>query len=126
MPVASFDAGTTEWELAHLLDRDEEITWWLRIYVNGPAYIPTTQHGSYFPDFIAIDRDGAYWLIEGKADKDATDAKVVAKRDAANQWARAVRDDERHGTWRYVFATESQIRRAAGSWNGLRNATNPE
>lgn len=125
MPVATFDAGTTEWALAHLLDRDPAIVWWLRVYTHGPAYIPTTD-GSYFPDFIALDNDGTYWLIEGKADKNANDSDVLRKRVAAEQWSRSVRDDGQFGTWRYVFATETHIRGAAGSWAGLLIATNPE
>jgi type III restriction enzyme len=125
MPVASFDAGSTEWALAHLLDRDDEITWWLRLYVGEQAYIPTTD-GNYFPDFIAIDRDGTFWLIEGKSDKNANDADVVRKKASAENWARSVRDDGRFGTWRFLFATESHIRQAAGSWNALLVAANPE
>ncbi|MEI7059039.1 hypothetical protein WBG06_24675 [Nocardioides sp. CCNWLW239] len=125
MPVASFDAGTTEWALAHLLDRDPTVVWWLRVYTNGPAYIPTID-GSYFPDFIAVDTDGTYWLIEGKSDKNANDADVLRKRAAAEQWARSVRDDGQFGTWRYIFATETHIRHAAGSWAGLLVVTNPE
>jgi type III restriction enzyme len=125
MPVASFDAGTTEWELANLLDRDDEIAWWLRVYTNGPAYIPTTS-GHYFPDFIVIDKHGCFWLIEGKSDKNANDSDVLRKKEAAEQWARSVRDSDDYGIWRYMFATESLIKAAAGSWNGLLVATNPE
>jgi type III restriction enzyme len=125
MPTASFDAKTTEWELAKLLDRDDEITWWLRLYTTGSAFIPT-ETGRYFPDFIALDKDGTYWVIEGKADSDAQNADVLAKKAAAERWARLVRDEADYGTWRYMFATESNIRSAAGSWNGLYTATNPE
>jgi type III restriction enzyme len=125
MPVASFDAGSTEWALAHLLDRDDEITWWLRLYVGEQAHIPTTD-GNYFPDFIAIDRDGTFWLIEGKSDKNANDADVLRKKSAAENWARSVRDDGGFGAWRFLFATESHIKQAAGSWNALLVATNPE
>ncbi len=125
MPVATFDAGTTEWELAHLLDRDPVIQWWLRVYVGGPAFIPTTD-GKYFPDFIALATDSGYWLVEGKADKNANDADVLRKVQTAQNWARSVRDDGDSGTWRYMFATEAHIRTAAGSWNGLLVATNPE
>ncbi|MGK5171817.1 DEAD/DEAH box helicase family protein [Geodermatophilus sp. CPCC 205761] len=125
MPTAAFDAKTTEWELAHLLDRDDEITWWLRLYTNGPAFIPTDT-GRYFPDFIAIDKHGTYWVIEGKADSDAKNADVLAKKVAAERWARLVRDEEDYGTWRYMFVTESNIKSAAGSWNGLYTAANPE
>lgn len=125
MPLATFDAGSTEWALAHLLDRDDEITWWLRLNVGEQAFIPTTE-GSYFPDFIAIDKEGTFWLIEGKADKNANDADVLRKKAAAQNWARSVRDDGNFGTWRYLFATESHIRQAGGSWNALLVATSPE
>jgi type III restriction enzyme len=125
MPVAAFDAGSTEWALAQMLDRDQAITWWLRVYTNGPAFVPTAD-GNYFPDFIAVDKDGVKWLIEGKSDKNANDADVLRKIDAATSWARAVRDDGRFGEWHYLFATESHIRQAAGSWAGLKVATDPE
>jgi type III restriction enzyme len=124
MPVASFDAGSTEWNLAQLLDRDPDIEWWLRIYTNGPAFIPTTD-GNYFPDFITLDIDGVYWVIEGKSDKNSNDADVLRKREAAEKWARAVRDDDQFGDWHYVFATETHIKNA-GSWTALKVGTNPE
>jgi type III restriction enzyme len=125
MPLASFDAGTTEWQLALLMDRDPNITWWVRIYTNGQAFIPTTD-GGYFPDFIAIDTEGTHWLIEGKADDHAKDDSVLRKKNAAESWARAVRDDGDFGPWRYMFATESDIKQAGGSWNGLLANTKPE
>lgn len=126
MPTAEFDAGTTEWKIAHLLDRDPDIAWWLRLYTNGPAFIPTTQDGNYFPDFIAIDTAGVYWLIEGKADRSANDADVLRKKETAEAWARQVRDCERDcGDWHYMFATESAIK-AAGSWVALKVVTDPE
>lgn len=125
MPIAAFDAGTTEWALAHLLDRDPAIEWWLRLYTNGPAFVPT-KDGHYFPDFIALDTEGTYWLIEGKANKNANDVDVLVKREAAEHWARSVRDDGSHGNWRYIFATEFDIKQAGGSWAALVVATNPE
>lgn len=125
MPVATFDAGSTEFELARLMDRDPNIEWWLRVYVGGQAFIPTPE-GRYFPDFIAMDTNGNYWLIEGKADDNANDADVLRKVGAAQTWARAVRDEEDFGTWRYMFATESDIKQAAGSWNSLLVTTKPE
>lgn len=125
MPVATFDAGSTEWNIAHLLDRDDDIHWWLRLYTNGPAFIPTSRDGNYFPDFVALDKDGVYWLIEGKSDKNSLDADVLRKREAAETWARSVRDSGEFGEWHYVFATESHIRHA-GSWTALKVATDPE
>ncbi|WP_322411138.1 DEAD/DEAH box helicase [Microbacterium invictum] len=126
MPIATFDAGTTEWAIAHLLDREPSIEWWLRIYTNGPAFIPTPTDGNYFPDFIALDTTGTFWLIEGKSDKNSNDADVLRKKDAAVKWARSVRDDGQFGTWRYVFATESDIKSASGSWASLLIVTEPE
>ncbi|WP_454149363.1 DEAD/DEAH box helicase family protein [Microbacterium lacticum] len=126
MPIATFDAGTTEWAIAHLLDREPSIKWWLRIYTNGPAFIPTPTDGNYFPDFIALDTTGTFWLIEGKSDKNSNDADVLRKKDAAVNWARSVRDDGQFGTWRYVFATESAIKSASGSWASLLIVTEPE
>lgn len=125
MPMATFDAGTTEFALAHLLDRDPNIQWWLRVYVGGQAFIPTTER-NYFPDFITLHTDGTQWLIEGKSDKNAKDADVLRKREAAEKWARHVRDTGDHGTWRYMFATETDIKQAAGSWQALMVTTQPE
>lgn len=125
MPVATFDAGTTEWELALLMDRDPNIKWWVRVYVGGQAFIPTPD-GRYFPDFIALDVDGVHWLIEGKADDHAKDDSVLRKKKEAENWARAVRDDGDFGTWRYMFATETNIKHAGGSWNALLTSTKPE
>lgn len=125
MPIATFDAGTTEWELAKLMDQDDDIAWWVRIYTNGQAYIPMTT-GRYYPDFIVVDAHGTHWLIEAKADRHVRDIDVIAKRQAAETWARFVRDDGGHGTWRYLFVTESDIRRAAGSWANLVRNINPE
>lgn len=128
MPIASFDAKSTEWEIAHIIDNDLEVAWWLRIDSQGPVWIPTEEAGRYFPDFIVIDKAGTRWVVEGKSDKDATDPAVLHKKTAAQQWARSVRDeeDERFGQWRYMFITETDVKRSSGSWNGLLTVTNPE
>jgi type III restriction enzyme len=125
MPTASFDAESTEFAIAHILDRDPAISWWLRLDVAGPAYVQSTA-GRYFPDFIAVATDGTQWLIEGKADARVRDEEVQTKKKTAEDWARYVRDNGEFGTWRYMFASESQVRAAAGSWQGLIVATNPE
>lgn len=125
MPVASFDAGTTEWELAMMMDRDPDIEWWTRVYVHEEAFIPT-RTGRYYPDFIALDTSGEYWLIEGKADGDALDETVLVKKQAAENWARRVSDSGNYGRWHYLFATESDIAQAGASWRALVNITKPE
>ncbi|MFC7527583.1 DEAD/DEAH box helicase [Actinoplanes sp. GCM10030250] len=118
-PVASFDAKTTEFALARMLDSSSQIKWWLRIYTNSPTWIEW-QGGRYFADFIAIDGKGDYWLIEGKADDDANDESVVAKRKAAEAWVEQVNDVGVYGSWRYLFATETAIKNANGRWLDLR------
>lgn len=122
MPVASFDAGTTEWTLARMLDRDPSVKWWLRLEANGDAYIQT-ERGRYFPDFIVLDKAGEHWLVEAKADKDVLDPTVVHKRERAEAWARAVQDEEEFGVWRYMFASESDLHLADG-WESLLSITN--
>lgn len=125
MPFTSFDAKSTEWTLAHMLDRDPDIQWWLRLSSTGPAYIPLETGTSYYPDFIAIDSKGVYWLIEGKSDKEASTPEVTAKKKAAEDWARFVRDEGGYGTWRYLFATETHLK-GSGSWQALKYAAKPE
>ena len=96
--------------------------WWLRLYTNGPAWIEW-DGGRYFPDFIAIDDKQVHWLIEGKADSDAEDAGVVAKRHAAEAWVAEVNDVGAYGEWRYLFVTESDIKSANGRWLDLVKST---
>lgn len=124
LPIACFDAKSTEWELAHLIDRDTDVSWWLRLDVFGSAYIATERDGRYFPDFVVVDTCGAFWLVEAKSDRNAEDADVLRKRDAAERWARAVTDAAEYGEWHYLFVTETNIRQASGSWNGLLIAAN--
>lgn len=117
-PVARFDAKTTEFKLAQMADSSSQVKWWLRIYTNGPVWIEW-DGGRYFADFIAIDSHDVHWLIEGKADDDATDEGVVAKRRAAEAWVATVNDVGAYGEWRYLFATESAITAANGRWLDL-------
>ncbi|WP_392893343.1 DEAD/DEAH box helicase [Streptomyces sp. LN699] len=116
--VSSFDARTTEFALARMLDSSSQVKWWLRVYTNSPTWIEW-EGGRYFADFIAIDTDGVHWVIEGKADDDANDANVVAKRKAAEEWVEKVNDVGAYGQWRYLFATESAIKTANGRWLDL-------
>jgi type III restriction enzyme len=128
LPIASFDAKSTEWEIAHIVDNDDEVAWWLRLDSQGPVWIPTEKAGRYFPDFIVVDKHGVRWVIEGKSDKEANDPGVLHKKACAEQWARSVRDedDETFGQWRYMFVTETDLKQSSGSWNGLLTVTNPE
>ncbi len=121
LPVARFDAKSTELAIAEILDTDDAIAWWCRIEAHHEARI-AYEGGTYYADFIAADTDGVHWLIEGKSDAAATDDDVIVKRQAAERWVRHVNDSgDAPDTWRYLFATESAIKGAAGSWQALLN-----
>lgn len=126
LPVASFDAGTTEFALANLLDDSPRIKWWLRLQTSEPAHVELDNGKKYYPDFIAIDDQDTHWLIEGKSDDAANYPDTQAKSLAAEEWARFVNDDGRFGKWRYLFATERAIKRAYNSWEGLLAQVKPE
>jgi len=119
LPVASFDAKTTERRLAEILDGSSRIEWWLRLQHADPAYIELDTGGRYFPDFVAVDNVGVQWLIEGKSDHDVQRRDVEAKRSAAEEWARFVNDDGRFGTWRYLFCSETALKNSHGGWDSL-------
>lgn len=119
LPAASFDAKTTEFALANILDGAAGIVWWLRLQRNDPAYIELDTGGKYYPDFIAVDTNGVQWLIEGKSDHDIPRRDVEDKRQAAEEWATFVNDDGRFGAWRYLFCSETAIRNARGGWDSL-------
>jgi type III restriction enzyme len=124
-PVASFDAKTTEWALANFFEASSRVAWWLRIYEPGEVWVERNNGRKYYPDFIVVDVDGVYWVVEGKSDRDARDTDVLDKKRAGEEWARSVRDDGRFGVWRYVFVVESVIKQARG-WEELLARTRPE
>ncbi|GLX21733.1 DEAD/DEAH box helicase [Streptomyces lavendulae] len=118
-PIASFDAGSTEFRLSRLIDgASSYVEWWVRLYTNGPAWIEWSG-GRYFADFVVLDKNGEYWLVEGKADGDAHDAEVLAKKAAAEAWVEQVNEAGVYGTWHYLFATESDIKKANNRWLDL-------
>ncbi|WP_018351904.1 DEAD/DEAH box helicase [Longispora albida] len=123
--VASFDAKTTEWAIASLIDSSRKVHWWLRVYEPGEVWIERDNSKKYFPDFIVLDADGVYWVVEGKSDRDAHDVDVIDKKRNAEEWARFVRDHQKYGVWRYVFATETHIKQSK-SWEELLAKTKPE
>ncbi|MYU09526.1 DEAD/DEAH box helicase family protein [Streptomyces sp. SID8361] len=125
-PVASFDARSTEYTLAHLFDGSPSVQWWLRNYDPGPIWIERDNGKKYYPDFIVLDTEGTYWVVEGKANDRANDPEVQEKKRAAEDWARFVRDFEEFGTWRYIFATETIIKNAQNSWESLLALAKPE
>jgi type III restriction enzyme len=125
-PVASFDAKSTEFRLAHLFDESSSIEWWLRNYEPGEVWIERDNGRKYYPDFIVVDKEGTHWLVEGKSNDRANDPEVLDKKKAAEDWARFVRDSGEFSNWRYIFATENMIKNAHGSWESLLALAKPE
>jgi len=78
----------------------------------------------YNPDFIAVETDAegaTHWVVEVKMDKEMPSADVAGKREAARRWANHVTADAQvTETWRYLLASESDVRTAKGSWPALR------
>ncbi|OJY41559.1 hypothetical protein [Pseudonocardia sp. 73-21] len=116
-PIVAFDAKTTGYTLANILDSCTKISWWLQR--DDPAYIELDTGGKYNPDFIAIDTDGTHWLIERKSDNNVARTEVQAKRAAAEEWARFVNDENTFDTWRYLFCSEIAFKNAHDSGDNL-------
>lgn len=81
--AASFDSWTGEYLLVMRRTFSQDIRWWKRLYPHEGASIAYSTRNNYFPDFIAQDQAGRYWIIEGKSDKGHDDHIVQQKREAA-------------------------------------------
>ncbi|MGW3269451.1 DEAD/DEAH box helicase [Streptomyces sp. NPDC001056] len=122
LPVVHFDALSTEVKLARLMDVSPKVQWWLRLESHSGTYIQLDNGARYFPDFIALGEDGTQWLVEGKSNAEAAGAPVLAKKAAAEAWAKEVTGRGDFGTWRYVFATEEHLSQAS-TWDALLTLT---
>ena len=124
--VCSFDAYSTEFRLAELLDNSgPAVRAWARVTHTVPltiAYRSGAGTRSYVPDFVVIDEQGTYWIVEGKRDDEMTDNVVLAKRDAAAAWVATVNTSEDvHQPWAYLLASETVVKNA-GNWAALKAA----
>jgi len=69
---------------------------------------------------IVIGTDGLHTIVEVKMNKEMTSEEVIAKRDAAKRWANHVNADEQvKNKWRYLLASETDVKTARGSWDAL-------
>ncbi|UAL29532.1 DEAD/DEAH box helicase family protein [Nocardioides rotundus] len=122
--INTFDAYSTEFRLASLFEGSGEVNAWIRINDSVPLRIPyhvSAIQRQYEPDFIVIDSQGTYWIVEGKADSEMTSNIVIAKRDAAREWIKTVNASESvHDKWAYLLVSESVIA-AASNWTALKN-----
>ncbi|MEZ5269715.1 MAG: hypothetical protein R2789_14485 [Microthrixaceae bacterium] len=122
LPAARFDAKSTELALAGLFEADPAVTWWLRVESHQDVWIPWGHRQRHYPDFIVITDDGHHWMVEGKADDRANDPEVLEKKAAGFEWTRFANDSgDAPDTWHYLFATETAIKQAGGTWTGLKN-----
>ncbi len=103
------------------MDEDDGVQAWVRLH-NGELPILWTEGGrEYNPDLIVVDKDGTHWVVEVKMDKAVSASDVQCKRDAAMRWANQVSaSDEVEDEWRYLLASEADIKDAKGSWDALK------
>lgn len=125
-PAASFDSWSGEYMLAMKLNYSADIRWWKRLYRHEGASIAYSTRDNYFPDFVAQDQDGVFWIIEGKSDQGKDDVVVQKKREAAVDLVNELVstpgfEDSR---WGYLIAYESDVR-AADSWEDLKIKAQP-
>lgn len=122
----SFDSFTGEYQLARLLNTSPSIRWWQRLHPQDQAFLYYTAKDRYFPDFVAQDTNDVYWIIEGKSEQGRDDAKVQAKRKAAETLVRrlAGEDAYAHQHWGYLIAYEQDTARA-DSWEDLKTLAQP-
>lgn len=122
----SFDSFTGEYQLARLLNTSPGIVWWHRLHPQDQAFVYYNAKDRYFPDFVALDTNGVHWIIEGKDERGRDDARVQAKRKAAEALVRRlVAEDAYAGQhWGYLIAYEQDTARA-DSWEDLKAFASP-
>lgn len=124
--ASRFDAFATEFRIAKLLDTSDDIDSWMRLELSDNASIEYQPDRHYYPDFLAIDKAGVHWIIEGKDEAGRTDVDVQAKRQAAEEALRVMDGlpEWRGVRWAYLIAYQDTVR-DADSWGNLKAASNP-
>jgi len=101
--VGDLDAKGEEYECAVYLERNEQIKAWVRNTVKQPnSFWLQTSSDKFYPDFVALLKDGRYAVVEYKgADrwKDADHDRLVG-----NLWA-----DRSHGKCIFVMLTNREF-----------------
>ncbi|MBT1018303.1 DEAD/DEAH box helicase family protein [Canibacter sp. lx-72] len=122
----SFDSYSGEYKLAQLLNTDPRIKWWHRLHPQDKAAVYYNAKDRYFPDFVAQDTEGVYWIIEGKSERGRDDAQVNAKRKVAEALVRQlITEDAYEGQhWGYLIAYEKDVAKAE-SWEDLKTFAHP-
>lgn len=122
----SFDSFTGEYQLARLLNTSPGIVWWHRLHPQDQAFVYYNAKDRYFPDFVALDTNGVHWIIEGKDERGRDDARVQAKRKAAEALVRRLVAEDAYADqhWGYLIAYEQDTARA-DSWEDLKAFASP-
>ena len=122
----SFDSYRGEYVFAKLHKTSPQNVMWHRLHMHHGAYIYYNAKDRYFPDFVARDDLGVYWIIEGKDQRGRDDAKVQAKRKAAEALVRRLITVEEYVNqkWGYLIAYEDDIAKA-DSWDDLKALAQP-
>lgn len=122
----SFDSYSGEYLLAKLLNTSPNIEWWHRLHSKDNAFIYYNAKDRYFPDFVAKDKDGVFWIIEGKHEAGKNDSIVQAKKKAAE--AVIIRllgqPDFKGQKWGYLIAYENDVQ-SSDSWDELKIKSQP-
>lgn len=122
----SFDSYSGEYELARLLNTSPHIVWWHRLHAHYGAFIYYNAKDRYFPDFVACDNSGVFWIIEGKDQRGRDDEKVQAKRKAAESLVRRLVTVKEYvdQKWGYLIAYEDDIAKS-DTWDDLKTVAQP-
>lgn len=122
----SFDSYTGEYLLARLLNTSPHIVWWQRLHPQEHTYIYYNPKDRYLPDFVAMDDQYEYWIIEGKDARGRDDETVQTKRRAAESVVVKMLGDEYFAEqkWGYLIAYEDDIK-TSDSWDELKAKSQP-
>ena len=112
--------------LAKRLNSSPHVRWWHRLHPSDNAFIFYNAKDRYFPDFVALDDRGTYWIIEGKSQRGQSDETVQAKRRAAEAVVHRLLgtpgfEDQ---SWGYLIAYEDDVERS-DSWDDLKAKAQP-
>lgn len=126
LEAESFDSYSGEYELARLLNISPSIVWWHRLHPQNGAFVYYNAKDRYFPDFVALDTNGVHWIIEGKDERGRDDARVQAKRKAAESLVRRLAAEEAFAEqkWGYLIAFEQDTAKA-DTWDDLKTFAQP-
>jgi hypothetical protein len=86
------------------------IAYWTKLQTGEISILWNGEGRKYNADLILVQTDGAHWIVEVKADDDARDPEVLAKREVAKRYVQRVNSSGVLSVkWRYVLVTETGI-----------------